>query len=634
MRDVPVPADDLPDALVPDSDLPDATTTPVSALDARIRKGEAKFVPSGEKDVPSLTDPDMIAANPATRVALGAASPFIGAAQIGGHISDAIYKAVGIPFRPGEALDDYIKRVDDLVASGREKTGSKGIDWANVLGTILSPAALAALKIPVAASRTGKVAQGVAVGTAGGVTAPVVRQEGESENDFLQRKAEQVALGAAFGAGVPATVMPAKKLFGMLYHGVIEPWMAPAAIKGRAFLEAAGDKADEIINLLRTPNEIVPGSVPTAGQAATPAGRAEFAALQRSAEKVLPSDYVARTDAQNAARLAQVRAVGKDAKALADAETARAQTTGELYKEAYETMVKRDPELRALWKNPYFKESVGDAFKLLKANEQLPLSKNLTQFLHYVKEGLDAKIQAANKPNAPAISRGELRAMQDVKKRLVDWMAYKNPKYEEARETFAEMSAPINQMKIGQYLEDKLVPAVSDEAKQSATQYSSALRDAPGTIRKSAGGPRFEELSKVLEPEQLRAVESVRDDLARNVRFEELAKAGAKAGPTALDLATANLEKQLGGRIPNILHRGAMIVNAIIERVEGKINQKLAAEMAIEMLNPAQVGESLAKAKARAAFNAKQAEMLHQAFNWATAYTTHEKAKRQQKERK
>ena len=79
-----------------------------------------------------------------------------------------------------------------------------------------------------------------------------------------------------------------------LYNAVVEPLTNTTAIKGRAFLEAAGDKADEIIALLRQNKQIVPGSAPTAGQAAVPAGRAEFAALQRQAEQVVHSAYVAR----------------------------------------------------------------------------------------------------------------------------------------------------------------------------------------------------------------------------------------------------------------------------------------------------------------------------------------------------
>jgi hypothetical protein len=67
----------------------------------------------------------------------------------------------------------------------------------------------------------------------------------------------------------------------------------------------------------------VEGSEAPAGEAAAAAGSAEFSAMQNSAEGVLPSEYVARNKARDAARLAAVRSVGKDDEALKLAETLR-----------------------------------------------------------------------------------------------------------------------------------------------------------------------------------------------------------------------------------------------------------------------------------------------------------------------
>lgn len=588
------------------------------------RKPPTMFTPSGEKDTPSWLDPDMIAGNPVTRFALGAASPFLGIGQLAANLSERLYKATGIPFRPGEAVNSYLARLQEMKEQGRIKQGSEGFDLMETAGAMLSPAFLALLKVPVAASATGKIAQGAAAGNVAGVTTPVT----DGGENFLEQKKDQAVFGTAVGAAVPAALLPASKIVSMAYQGLIEPWAVPVAVKGRAFLEAAGDKADDIIALLRSPQrEIVPGSRPTAGQAAAPAGRAEFSALQRSAEGVRPSDYVARADEQNAARIAQVRTVGKDKATLEAAETERGLTTGQLYKEAFDTMVKRDPELRKLWKNPYFRKSIGEAWELAKSEGVSP-RKDLTQFLHFVKVGLDT--QLAGTPTGPALSSIQKRAIQGVKKSLVEWIEAKNPAYEAARTTFAEKSAPINQMKVGQYLEEKLVPALSEEAKQSATQYANALRNAPNTIKRAAGGPRFEDLSKVLDPDQLRAVESVRDDLARLARHDTLAAKGAAAAPNAIDLATNNLKAVAGGKIPNLLDRGFMVANAIISRVQGKIDAKLAAEMAVEMLNPSHVAKSLAEAKARAAFNARMVEDLHKTLRYWHAEGVHVAGKRKQ----
>lgn len=578
------------------------------------------FVPSGEKATPSLLDPEMVAANPAYRFAKGAASPFLGLGQISGKMQDALYRAVGLPFQPGEAFTDWLSRAQQLQDEGRLKIGDKGVDLAEALGTVLSPAFLGLLKLSVAPTFMGKVAQGAGIGAIAGATAPVTDPNAE----FVPEKLKQAAGGAVLGAALPFAVVPASKLAKMIYHGAIEPWAAPAAIKGRAYLEAAGDKVDDILNLLRNPQEIVPGSEPTAGQAATPAGRAEFAALQRSAEKVNPSAYVERADEQNAARLAAVRSVGKDKAALAAAETERADAAGPLYKAAYDATVERDPALRTLWNNPYFREAIPDAWRLAQANGVSPKT-DLTQFLQYVKLSLDKQLSRAGDT---ALSSTEQRAVQGVKSKLVDWIEKKNPAYAQARATFAEKSEPINQMEVGQYLENKLVPALSDEAKQSAAAYSNALRDAPGTIKRSTGGPRFQELTDVLTPEQVQALEGVRDDLARNARFDFLAQKGAKAAPNALDLATESSQREAGGRIPNLLERGVMVANAIIERLQGHLNKKLAAELAAEMLNPSTVADSLAKARARAIFNDRVAHDIQQTLRFTTAGSIHQNEKR------
>ena len=53
-----------------------------------------------------------------------------------------------------------------------------------------------------------------------------------------------------------------------------------------------------------------------------------------------------------------------------------------------------------------------------------------------------------------------------------------------------------------------------------------------------------------------------------------------------------------------------MVMHTIIDRSSGKIDKKVAANLALEMLNPPAVAESIAKAQARAASNKALAEQL------------------------
>lgn len=559
-----------------------------NATHIKEQKPKASDIPAFEREARetlSSTLPERIAANPIVRAATTAS------------------KAVGIPYNMladqmglGNSKIPY-KQLEEMQARGtaqmRDPIGEVLPDWlqlpkgfaggaADVSGVLLSPLTGVAAKVPAATGYLGKIAQWAELGALGGLTAG------------SDKPLEQAATGAVVSGAIPAVGIPLAKAGTAAYH-VAEPLFASAAIKGRAFLDAAGDKADDIIALLHQNKQLVPGSLPTAGEAAVPAGRAEFAALQQSAASVKPSDYLTRTDAQNAARLAAVRTVGKDKAVLEAAETARSTAAKANYGAAYGQAIKADPRLATLAENPYFKDALPDAIKLAEARS-ISSKTDLTQFLHFAKLSLDKQIA---KTGDTALSNTEKAAVAKVKNQLVDWLRTKNPAYDAARSEFAKASVPINQMQVGQYLESKLVPAVSDEAKQSAAQYSTALRDASGTLLKRSGVQLSAPLEKVLTPQQLEVVNSVQDDLARLSRFSDMAKVGSRAGPTAVDLATSSMEKAFGGKAPNLLHRGVMITNAIVTRLEGKINAKLASEIAAEMLNPPVVAQSMEKALAR-----------------------------------
>ena len=510
------------------------------------------------------------------RLIQGAADMPVGALQLAAN-------AVGL----GNPINQRIKEINDRTEALRGPNA--GFDWSRLVGNVASPLGLAAAaKIPVAASRMGKVGQGAALGAVGGLTAPVT----DGGEDFTSTKAIQTATGTGLGAVIPGVAplvtIPAKAV----YNAAIEPWMNPAAIKGRAFLEAAGDKADDIITILRGNKQMVPGSMPTAGEAAAPAGRAEFSALQKQAEAINPSAYAGRADEQNAARVAAIRTVGQDEAALDAATRARSAASTPLYQAARENVVPVDarPVLFKLDKllvnnpgNPELVSALNSVRKGLVGPEGRPSYD--AQELSSVIDGL--KAARAKKENS--FIGGQLKSIQDDLEKTI-------PGYEAAQNTFRKMSEPVNQMQVGQYLEGKLVPALSDEAKQKAATYSSALRDAPGTIKRATGAPRYDDLTKVLTPQQMDIVNGIRDDLARGAKFEDLARKGAKAAPDITNTAG-------NSKLTGMLDRAVTIYNAIIERLQGKVNKKLAAEIAVEMLDPVKVGESLAKAQARAQRN-------------------------------
>jgi hypothetical protein len=108
---------------------------------------------------------------------------------------------------------------------------------------------------------------------------------------------------------------------------------------------------------------------------------------------------------------------------------------------------------------------------------------------------------------------------------------------------------------------------------------------------------RISELTKDLPPEQLRAVNAVRDDLAREAEYVRLAQLGG-AGNQGTSLATK--AAQAGGMpAPSLLSVSITIFNNAVKRLALKMDDKLALEIARELTNPALTAQSIEKATVR-----------------------------------
>lgn len=130
----------------------------------------------------------------------------------------------------------------------------------------------------------------LAAGDAGGETLP----------ESATRQAKNVLEGATMEA---------------LGRGVIAPAVSKGAeyasklknIKLDQYIKAVGDKGDEIVNALRGRTQIVPGSAPTAGEVAAPAGSVGLSVLQARARQVpgAADTYASMESQTSAARQGQ-----------------------------------------------------------------------------------------------------------------------------------------------------------------------------------------------------------------------------------------------------------------------------------------------------------------------------------------
>lgn len=438
----------------------------------------------------------------------------------------------------------------------------------------------------------------------------------------------------------PVVEVPAKlaaKGVGAVYNA-----LAP---KSAAYLTAVEGRGPEIVNALRAQPEIVPGSMPTAAQAAAPVGATRFAAMGESAAKTLPTEYFGRGEAQKAAQLGQIQSVGGTPATLTAAENIRKTTAQNLYGIADQALVEADKTFTSLLARPSMDRVLSRASELaaekgqpfqigktapaattpsvILSAEGTPLGATVTpaqiakypgSSLHDMKMAFDDLI---NNPERFGIGAAEAKAIGSTRKQFLAWAEEKAPDYRVARETFAAQSKPINQMQVGQYLEGKLKPALGEEtAALRAAGFAGAVENAPATLKRATGQTRFEQLSQILTPDQIAVIESVRDDLARAKLTEQQAKAARGAGPNVGLAGTAVLS---GLRAPGLISTVTTVANDIMRRLQGKLDQKLAIELATEMLDPAAAATAIEKALAREARGQKLAAPFKKAGAAAAA---------------
>lgn len=465
-------------------------------------------------------------------------------------------------------------------------------------GQIAGAAGRGLLKIPGEAADLAVTLSNLSPSTLLGVTP-------KYEPRFAKATEETLGLGQTSPEFAPYEIMggfagPAiTKAVGLPIRGAVaaaegvQNWLNP---KMAALVQAADKRGQEIINALRGNVELVPGSVPTAGVAAVPAGAPRYAALQEEVAKALPTEYYAREAQQNAARLGSVRTIGEDEAALAAARGTRAGVTEPMYKAAREGNVPVDtaPVLNKIddliAKNPGNPELLTEMQRIRKGLV-IPKTKMTPKLArtkaNEVASSLDG-IKAALAKEDNKFITGELT---DIKNMLTDAI----PGMKTAQETFKTMSKPVNKMEVGQYLEGKLTSAVN-ENKLTPAAFASAMENAPSTIKRATGMPRFESMAQILDPADMAKLDAIRADLARQSEFATQLQFGRAAG----DNIPATGEAQL----PNVMSRIASISNAIMQKLQGRINRKVAIELATEMLDPKLAADAMEKALA---FQAKQA---------------------------
>lgn len=391
---------------------------------------------------------------------------------------------------------------------------------------------------------------------------------------------------------------------------VVADYLSP---KSAAYMAAAEGRGNELINAMRNPNvAIVPGTKPTAAQAASSVGATKFSAMGAQSEKILPSEYLARAGDNEAARLRSLRTVGGTPENITALSKGRELTGKQNYGAIERNVVAVDDTFRALTQRPSMETAMKRAAEI-SAEQGVPFqmgrdvrpgsmagmttagkpAQYTVQSLHNLKTALDDIIKD---PATFGVGANEARLMGNTRRQLVNWIESKAPGYKSARETFAKQSRRINQAEVGQFLEGKLTSALDTEAgPQRANVFGAAVKEAPATIKNATtGASRYKQLTDLLEPHQVKVVEDIRKDLAREAETKLQATKAGTSEPRIKELASNTALPS-----PNLLSRVVTLANEIRKRVSGAIDRKLAIEIATEMLDPKAAASALEKAMVR-----------------------------------
>ena len=353
--------------------------------------------------------------------------------------------------------------------------------------------------------------------------------------------------------------------------------------KAAALVASAEGRGPEIVNALRNASASTEGYAPTAGEAVTQLGLTKYPALQQEVSRFASTPYYQRGVQQNEALINPLNVAESIPTAIA----------------------KRGAETKPLYDAATAENRTADVSKVMNhidtVLEKNPANVALVNEFNTIKKGLTDE-SGALRTDAQQISSAVdniKTALKDeknsnIKKQLntaKDMLVEAIPGYTQAQKKFAELSKPINQMEVADFLKTKLGSALRDENKLTPASYANALANAPSTVKRATGLPAYENLSDIVTPAQMKVLNGIKSDLANRAMFEEQAAAGSKLGKIipAGAIPTA----------PHFLSKIVTVANTIINKLQGRIDRKVATELAIEMLNPETAALSLEQALAR-----------------------------------
>jgi hypothetical protein len=276
--------------------------------------------------------------------------------------------------------------------------------------------------------------------------------------------------------------------------------------------------------------------------------------------RTAPGAAALEREAQQAARMANLQAVTPD---LAVAQAMRGNAATPLYTAATQptTAVSTAPLVQTV-------------DKILASN---PGNVKLTTALNQVKSGLEASTTAEQVSSvldnikdliATKENKFIVKNLLDVKSNVEKAL----PGYQKAQQVFAATSAPVNQAKVLNAMQDVLASPLG--VGERAGPFMTAMgRGEQALLKKATGEARYGGLDDVLTPGQMKVVGEVQSELLRDANVASQTKAGAEAMKIIMD---SNKSKV---RLPDFMSVKVTLANQMLKILEGKLNQKVMGEL-------------------------------------------------------
>lgn len=346
-------------------------------------------------------------------------------------------------------------------------------------------------------------------------------------------------------------VRPVARGVGHVVRGAVNAVRQPE----RIVLRAAGDRAPAVLHELEHVRPIVPGSNPTAAEAAVRAGSTRTAALGHSAEKRFSDESMVIHDAQNAARNHHLDTVGQTP-AVIDARIAQREADRLHDNTSYEgVMASDDSRLQELMQSPstqrafaHAREKAAERREPFSVGKTIPAhqipdpyGQNLPPIdvpdqwaqysgadLHRVKMAFD---DAIKNPEIFGLGADDVREIRRTRAEFIDWVEQddKIPGYRVARERYRYHSRAINQMESAQHIKRVLNSPLQGEdiAQQRAAAFAAAVNPNSvlpnSNVRRATGEQRYRQLRDLHTPEQMAVFQRVNASLAIAKRVEQQA---------------------------------------------------------------------------------------------------------------